>query len=375
MTVRTRTILLLACLVALSACTPVKKQVKEDPGQAAAVRSALVAFNKGVDLLQGRKADYFKAVEYFEKAVELRPDFYEAQFNLGLLFARGNDFAQSSRAYIAALNAKPGDRAAAFNLADLYRNNRRFDEAIDILEAIVRKNSDDFEARNNLAVLLRMKGEYDKATAQARYVLDRDPKQVLAYNNLATIFSEKKEHEMAEDLFRRALALDPDNSRVLNNKALAKRNQQKVQEALELFHKAFEKNKKIAEAGLNAASVYMDSADYERAAQTYMRIVQFIPGYLPALVGHAVATRGMGQYKKAEKSYQQILGLDHTNPDALFNLGLLYMNHREKPAWACEAFHRFLKSGRASQVLAKRAKGYIEDIKLSNPKACKEGEK
>jgi tetratricopeptide (TPR) repeat protein len=157
---------------------------------------------------------------------------------------------------------------------------------------------------------------------------------------------------------------------VLNNLGLAQLLRGKVQEALELFLKAFEKNKKLTEAGLNAASVYMDSGDYQRAAQAYKRIVQHNPGILPALVGHAVAERGLGKFQQAERSYQQILGLDHTNPDTLFNLGLLYMNHRDKPGWACEAFKRFLKSGRTTSALEKRARGYLEDIRLSNPKAC-----
>ena len=99
-------------------------------------------------------------------------------------------------------------------------------------------------------------------------------------------------------------------------------------------------------------------------------MVQYNPGILPALVGHAVAERGLGKFKQAEKSYQQILGLDHTNPATLFNLGLLYMNHREKPRWACEAFKRYLKSSRTTKALKSRARGYLEDIRLSNPKDC-----
>jgi tetratricopeptide (TPR) repeat protein len=333
-------------------------------------RTAIESFNKGVQLLQGRGANYYEAVGHFEAAVSLDPDFYEAHFNLGLLFSRGGDFSRSEAAYQAALKAKPGDRAASFNLAQLYLQHERYDSAIAILAQFVKNDPSDHDARNNLAVLFRMKGKYQDAIDQARYVLDRKPEEVLAYNNLATIFSEQGHHEMANDLFRRALKLDPDNPRVLNNQGLAHLNADRVQEALEHFLKAYEKNEKLEEAGLNSACVYMDSADYDRAASTYKRIVQHIPGFLPALVGHAVALRGLGKYKQAEESYQQILGLDRTNPDTLFNLGLLYMNFREKPQWACEAFQRYLNSGRTTPDLEKKAKGFMEDIKLANPKAC-----
>ncbi len=333
-------------------------------------RTAIKSFNQGVQLLQGRGANYYEAVGHFEAAVGLDPDFYEAHFNLGLLFARGGDFARSEAAYRAALRAKPDDRAASFNLAQLYLTNKRYDAAISILAGFVEKDPADHDARNNLAVLFRMKGRYQDAIDQARYVLDRQPEQVLAYNNLATIFSEQRRHEMANDLFRRALKLEPDNPRVLNNQGLALLNADRVQEALEHFLKSYQKDKRLEEAGLNAACIYMDSADYGRAAAMYQRIVDHIPGFLPALVGHAVALRGLGRYQEAERSYQQILGLDHTNPETLFNLGLLYMNFREKPKWACEAFQRYLKSGRTTPELEKKAQGFMEDIKLSNPKAC-----
>jgi tetratricopeptide (TPR) repeat protein len=333
-------------------------------------RAAIKAFNQGVRLLQGRGANYYEAVGHFEAAVGLDPDFYAAHFNLGLLFSRGGNFTRSEAAYRAALKTKPGDRATSFNLAQLYLKHKRYDSAIAILTEFVEKDPADHDARNNLAVLFRMKGKYQDAIDQARYVLDRKPEEVLAYNNLATIFSEQGRHEMAGDLFRRALKLDPDNPRVLNNQGLAHLNADRLQEALDHFLKAHQKNKKLEETGLNAASIYMDSADYARAAAMYKRIVQHIPGFLPALVGHAVAVRGLCKYKDAEQSYQQILGLDRTNPDTLFNLGLLYMNFREKPKWACEAFQRYLKSSRTTPDLKKKAQGFLEDIKLSNPKAC-----
>jgi tetratricopeptide (TPR) repeat protein len=364
-------VILAGLALILAGCGPSKKQIQDQAMKAKAEKDARTAFNQGVRMLVGRGANYHEALAHFEKAAGLDPSLYQAHFNLGLLLARGNDFERSEAAYKKALQIRPRDRAASFNLADLYQQQGEFDEAISVLERFIDRDPTDHTARNNLAVLFRLKGDFDKASFHARYVLDHDPKQVLAYNILATIFSEQGRHEMAQDLFRRALMLDEDNPLVLNNQGLARLRQQRVQEALELFLKSFEKDRKLVEAGLNAASVYMDSGDYVRASRIYRRVVQHNPGVLPALVGSAVALRGQGKFNQAEKSYQQILGLDQKHAQTLFNLGLLYMNHREKPAWACEAFQRFLKSGRASEAEIKRARGYLEDIRLSNPDACK----
>jgi Tfp pilus assembly protein PilF len=354
----------------LCSCAKTTQQIKPTTVTIDHHRMAVLAFNEGVRLLSGTKTDYHRALKQFLKAIEEDPNLYEAHVNLGILYSRGNDPEHAEQSFHQALAARPHDRPATVNLAALYLQSKRFDEGIGILKELLSDHPDDHEARNNLAVLYRLKNDYEEAKEQARAVLDRQPRQSLAYNNLATIFSELGQHEMAEDLFRRALVLDPDNARVQNNLGLARLKQDRVQEALELFLKAQQNNSNVEEAGINAASIYMANADYARAAAIYKKVAQDNPGMLPALVGEAVAERGLGRITDAEKAYQQILGLDPKHPDTLFNLGLLYMNYRDKPEWACEAFKRLLMSGRAEAPLAARAKGYIEDIQLSHPGVC-----
>ncbi len=366
-----RALCLAACLLAVGGCPPPSPVVRPDPGLALRKREAVERYNQGIRLLGSKKGtSYFEAVTALEAAVALDPELFEARYDLGLLYDRGNDYARARAAFSEALRLRPGDRAALFNLASAARRAGRLDEAVDMLEALVEAHPDDHAARNSLAVLYREQGDHAKAVEQARYVLDRDPRDVLAYNNLATVFSETDRHEMAEDLFRRALALSPDQALVLNNLGLARLRSGRVQEALDMFLKAAAAEPPLPEAALNAAAVYMQSADYARAAAVYQRLAQRVPGFLPGLVGLAVAQRGLGRMEEAERSYQRVLGLDAQHPEAMFNLGLLYMNHRGKPDWACEAFRRLLASGRAEEGLARRTRGLMEDLRLQNPAAC-----
>ena len=162
---------------------------------------------------------------------------------------------------------------------------------------------------------------------------------------------------------------------MLNTLGLARLKQGTVQEGRELFDKASKADPRLTEAGLNAAVVYMASGEYNRARLAYRKVARSVPGFLPALVGQAVAERAMGRFNQAEKAYQQILGLDADNTESLFNLGLLYMRHKEKPAWACEAFRKAINSKRITTEQAKRAKGFLEDLRLNHPKKCGKGSK
>jgi protein O-GlcNAc transferase len=357
----------------VSGCPP-PAEVRPDPGPTLKRRAAVEKYNQGIRLLSSKRGtSFYEAVTAFEEAAGLDPGLYEAHYNLGVLYDRGNDYPRAKAAFRAALAARLDDRATLLNLASAARKAGRLGEAVDLLMGILKTRPDDFEARHSLAVLYRLQGDHARAIEQARWVLDRDPGQVLAYNNLATIFSEAGRHEMAEDLFRRALALAPDDPRVLNNLGLARLRSAHVQEALDMFLRAARAEPPLPEAALNAAAVYMQTADYARAAEVYQRLGQRVPGFLPAQVGLAVAQRGLGRIEEAERSYQRVLGLDPSHPEAMFNLGLLYLNHRSRPDWACEALQRLLGSGRADERLAGRARGLLEDIRLQHPGACQAG--
>ncbi|NMB75073.1 MAG: tetratricopeptide repeat protein [Myxococcales bacterium] len=365
-----RRLALLAGILLAGACAPARVEVRPSGPAPEARREAVLTFNRSLEYLSGARANYFEAVKLLQRAVELDPELAEAHFTLALLSERGSDFARSEAEYRAVLRLRPGDRPASLNLSALYLRLGRHDEARRILEELLDKNPTDHEARNNLAVILRVRRDYERAIEQARIVLDHEPRQVLAYNNLATIFSEQGRHAMAEDLFQRALTLSPDDPRVLNNLGLARLKASKIQEALELFQRAASRKPYLEEAVLNEAVVHLDSGDFAGAAAAFRQAAERIPGLLPALVGQAVAARQMGEVENAEKSYQQILGLDRTHPESLFNLGILYMQYRQKPAWACEAFQRYLDSGRTEPELVQRVRGYLDDLRLKHPKDC-----
>ena len=75
-----------------------------------------------------------------------------------------------------------------------------------------------------------------------------------------------------------------------------------------------------------------------------------------------------GEYDKAATALKRAYIL-RPHPALLRYLGQTYYKmNRAKDA--VRAFKRYLKSGRTTPVLKKRAQGYLEDIRLSNPKDC-----
>jgi tetratricopeptide (TPR) repeat protein len=126
-----------------------------------------------------------EAIPHYQKAISLNGRDAEALYNLGVCFAQTGDFPEAMSAYQKALEIKTNYAAANNNLAALLARNGRLDEAIACFEKAVRDKPDYADARCNLAVLLSRTGRVPEAVVQWHKALETDPDNVSAMNKLA----------------------------------------------------------------------------------------------------------------------------------------------------------------------------------------------
>jgi tetratricopeptide (TPR) repeat protein len=60
-----------------------------------------------------KQGDYAKAIESYEEAIELEPD-YEAYYNLGSAYGKQGDYVKAIEAYNKAIELKPDDAEAYY---------------------------------------------------------------------------------------------------------------------------------------------------------------------------------------------------------------------------------------------------------------------
>lgn len=101
--------------------------------QPALVIDARVPLEAQQEFEKGRAAlslkDTKQALGHLERAVELYPDFFEAQLLLGTTYASERRPKEAEGALSRALELKPESAAALFALGDLYRREKRYPEA------------------------------------------------------------------------------------------------------------------------------------------------------------------------------------------------------------------------------------------------------
>jgi Tfp pilus assembly protein PilF len=158
---------------------------------------------------QARNRD-LEAARNYARALQLRPNFYEAAFNLGVLLQKMGQLESAAECYRRAVQLRPNHVAAWSNLGVALRDAGRIAEAIESLRQALRLRPDSSSVLNNLGNALRSALRYEEAIAAFRQALVHDPGNAGIYENLGNALRETGRVNDAVSALRQALRLRPD---------------------------------------------------------------------------------------------------------------------------------------------------------------------
>ncbi|MFH1360023.1 MAG: tetratricopeptide repeat protein [Candidatus Omnitrophota bacterium] len=166
-------------------------------------------FQKGEQFFS--QGNYSKAIEYYEKAIELDPNNAEAFNKLGLAYKETHmDLAEVAWYFKAAMDIDPKNTEAYVNLARAYYGLGRFDEAIDVCQKALTVNPQDGSAQLSLAwTYLLGKQEPQKAIYYFNKILDR-LKIPYAYFGLGLAYFMDDQRPMVLEIITKLRGMDQD---------------------------------------------------------------------------------------------------------------------------------------------------------------------
>jgi len=95
---------------------------------------------------------YFSAVQEYQQAVALKPDFIEAQYNLAVAYDKSHDYAKAINQYELSINSNPKNYTAYNNLARLYiLHSKDYDRALRSLD-FLRNSYGDLQVDNRYSL-------------------------------------------------------------------------------------------------------------------------------------------------------------------------------------------------------------------------------
>ncbi len=243
----------------------------------AKVRPTAEVFNN-LGYLYQLKGDYKKSIEYFDKAIALKPELAEAYYNKALSFRRLGNFEEALRWYSEAIERNPTDPDFFYNrgivrkkLGDLKGALEDFKKAVELNPLFVR-------AYNNMGNVYYALGEVEKALESYRKALDINPTYLDALFNAALVLRESGRCREAIDYYDRILALSPDNAAAMIDKAICLKELGRFDEAERLYRRAMEVDKGFEPLALyNLACLYNLKGEKEKAKELLEKSFQLDP--------------------------------------------------------------------------------------------------
>ena len=170
------------------------------------------------------------------------------------------------------------------------------------------------------------KGNYKKAIENYTMAIESNSSEAFFYNNRGLSYCEAKEYDKAISDYTKAIELKPDYTTAYYNRGLAyfKKgswgNTAPYEEAVTDFSKAIELNPGYADAYYNRGLAYnqfvhyynkpfglKDKGKYDRAIADFDKALELVPSHSLALAGKANALYRYGNWKDAEKLYNDAL--------------------------------------------------------------------
>jgi type IV pilus biogenesis/stability protein PilW len=155
----------------------------------------LIHFNSGVD--HYHQQDYSKAIQAYEKVIELDPGYAEAYNNLGIIYQEAGNFDRAFSAYQKAIEINPKYEKALNNLGVLLYLKGRYAESIQAFQKALNFNANNIESHINLGILFKKQGQVDRAIESFHRALSINPLHAEAHYNIGLLYEQLDEIEMA----------------------------------------------------------------------------------------------------------------------------------------------------------------------------------
>jgi tetratricopeptide (TPR) repeat protein len=304
-------------------------------------QDADVQYQAGLTLHEAKAYD--GAIQYYQKAIQLKPNFADAYANLGTAYhalkkdddalkalkkaAQLNPNLEEVQTLIAALESQKGSQAF-YEAAKLHEQGQ-YREALKQYEIAIKEDpkNADIQARYGLA--LQALKRFPEAVAAYDKAIALQPDVAAHYYYKGSVYDEQNQLAPARQLYEKALSLDPQLEQAKS--ALAALQTASTDTTLAESADAYDKKNYVlalqkADAAIksdpnNAMAYYYKGLALEAqkklepARLAYQKSVELDPAMSDAVYALAVVLDTQGKKADAQKTFQQFLTLTKDQPE------------------------------------------------------------
>ncbi|CAD8196501.1 unnamed protein product [Paramecium octaurelia] len=289
---------------------------------------ATVYYNRGV--LFKQQGEKEKALQDYNMAIKLNPNYATAYINRGVLFKQQGEKEKALQDYNMAIKLNPNYATVYINRGNLFNEKGEKEKALQDYNMAIKLNPNYTNAYYNRGVLFKQLGETEKANQDYNTAIHLNPNYATAYINRGNLFNEQGEKENALQDYNMAIKLNPNYADAYFNRGVLFKQQGEKEKALQDYNRAIKLNPNYATAYINRGVLFKQQQEKEKALQDYNVAIKLNPNYADAYFNRGVLFKQQGEKEKAIQDYNMAIKLNPNYATAYYNRGVIFTQKGEK---------------------------------------------
>ncbi len=277
-------------------------------------------------LSSGLQKDYKNAINYFDQAIEFKPEYSDAFNNRGTVYydcCKHYDRAFSD--FTQAIKINPQYAQPYYNRGIVYTDLKQYEKAIANYTKAIKINSQYASAYLNRGNIYHdFLKQYEKALDDYERVLEIEPNSADAYNNRGIVYTDLKQYEKALADYNKAIEIEPNFAEAYNSCGATYYDLKQYDRALSNFTKAIDLNPNLAEAYRNRGIVYFKTVQNGKAIADLTKAINLNPRDTMAYISRGGAYQKLKRYDEAIADFTEVIDIDSQNADAHLMRGIVY---------------------------------------------------
>jgi tetratricopeptide (TPR) repeat protein len=278
---------------------------------------------------------YSRALSQFQKVVDKNPSFYKPYYGMGIIFFLQREYQKSIESYNKVLQLSPDHDRALYYLGRIYVRMDSLDTGLKYLNKSVEINPNYAPAHYHAGLANMKRGWYKSAVQGFRSAIKLDPENYLAYNSLGECFYALQRFDEAIYQYKKAVSIQQNFSTAYFNigNTIYKKSalQDIVDSYLEILESRYSKNTEDASKvklvedlrSLRSESGASQQV-YTEMIKAYRNALNYEMTFFEASFNLALTYEKTGMLDSAKYYYQQTIANNTELVRAHMRLGRVY---------------------------------------------------
>ncbi len=262
--------------------------------------------------------DVNTSMQFYEKALAVRPGFYDVYFNLGVLYRDAGNYPVAIKNFKLASQSK--QILPAYDaLAQVYEFAGKKDSAIQTYRALLEKFPDNPNAKMKIGILLgqqnpeEAKKYFKTDIANLRKELSSDKNNIDKMMSLADLYEKVQSIDSAMTLYNSIVSIKPDHAYATYKIGqLWGRNYNNLDKSIEFILKAIALDEKNIVFWEDLGVAYGIKGDIPKAIEANLQLLQINPNYANAYLNLGVSYGILGDKVQSDMYFNKAFEIDPT---------------------------------------------------------------